>query len=233
MRTLSTLLCSLLVASFAHAGPVKMQWNAGTGPGLPVQNYQMQRCTPPTGQTTCAPSVDVPNGTTLPTVTLWTDTTGTPGTTYCWTVFAVAEDGSRKQVTPGADGKPYVCTATPWQLPPAGPTTVQPLPVGLRLTWLPPTYTGTDATAAMLTRYDVWRRPNPGTAWTSVGSVGPTILTWDDLAATTDLAPGFCYEIRAVYNPIASVGNGMVCATATPPAPPTVPPAPTNLRFAP
>ncbi len=233
MFAILTFFLLLASAVSTHAASVLLQWDAGTGPGLPTAGYQMQRCLVPTGQTSCPPTVDLPSGAVLAPVTTFTDTTVTPGSVYCWTVWGVGTDGSRVQVLPGADGKRFVCKTVTQTLPPPGPTTLQPLEVGLRVTWLPPTFTGTDATPSMLTRYDIWRRADPGSNWLTVGTVGPTITTWDDVAATTALAPGFCYEIRAVYNPIASVGNGMVCAKAGPPPAPTGPPAPINLRLAP
>jgi hypothetical protein len=218
----------LLTPLTVQAAAVSLGWTAGQPTGTPVDHYQLQRCTAPAAQASCVPSVDLAGGRTPPTVTTFTDPSVAPGSTYCWTVFAVGAKDDRKQVLPGADGTRHVCAAVTYTLPPPGPTTVQPLPVGLRLTWPPPVFAGSDATPSMLTRYDVWRSVQPATQWLTVGAVGPTLTTWDDPAATPDLAPGVCYEIRAVYHPIASVGNKIVCTPTAAPVPPGALPAPSN-----
>jgi hypothetical protein len=234
MRTMLVLLGWLLLSPLAaHAASASFAWTAGPPGGIPLAHYQMQRCSVPGGKSSCAPSVDLASGVVPKTQTTFVDATVAGGTAYCWTVLAVGTDQSRAQVKPGADGKPYVCATVPFTLPPPGPTTTQPLPVGLRLTWPPPVYAGSDATPDMLTRYDIWRRTDPGTSWATVGTAPATRTTFDDPAATTDLAPGVCYEVRAVYHPISSVGNGLVCVATTSSQAPLVPAAPTNLRFVP
>lgn len=222
----------LLFAPLAYAAnPVVILWDAPTTSTLPVTGFQVQRCLVPVGQSTCVPTADLPLGATSSTTTMVTDATGTVGSTYCYTVFSLGMDvnGTPKRAGPGktSGGFEYVCKLLNYVLPPPGPTAIEVVGTGLRVTWKTPLFAGTDATPAMLTRYDIWRTVSPGSAWINMASVPATELSWTD---PTPLKPGDCYEVRAVYPPIASIGNGIVCALA--PVVPTLA-SPANLRLAP
>lgn len=215
----------------AEAAAATLHWDSGGGS---TARFQVQRCLAPTGQSECVPSADLPNGSVPATVTTYTDQTLEAGKGYCWSLWAVDSAEKRMQVAPGADGKRYVCQGSALVLPLAGAITLTPQGSHLLVKWSLPTFAPGTVPASALTGFAVWRRPEPvppGAGWAVVASTGPTVTTWEDAAPAT---PSGCYQIRALYGTLGSVDNATVCAAAPVFVPgPVVPPAPTNLRFAP
>jgi hypothetical protein len=215
----------------AEAAAATLRWDSGGGS---TARFQIQRCLAPTGQSECVPSADLPGASVPATVTTYIDQTPEAGKGYCWSVWAILTDQSRLQVLPGPDGKRYVCQASALVLPLAGPITLTPQGASLLVQWSLPTFTSATVPASALTGFAVWRRPEPvppGEGWKVVTSVGPTVTTWED---TAPAKPQGCYQIRALYGTLGFVDNATVCGAAPVFVPgPVVPPAPTNLRFAP
>ena len=157
---------------------IALAWTAPTIAGNPaLTGYQIFRGTTPGGESSTAlASV---------TGTTYTDTTGTPGVAYCYTVKAVSPLASSVASNEA--------TATPLPLPPGPPTALTATPgiAQIALAWTAPTIAGNPA----LTGYQIFRGTTPGgessTALTSV-----TGTTYTDTTTTPGVA--YYYTVKAV-----------------------------------
>jgi hypothetical protein len=208
-------------ACLVSAAPVTLQWKAPV-PATGLTGYQVQRCAIPSGQTTCAPTADLPQASVAREVMTFTDP-APPSGLACYSVVALYGD-TRSAATDD------VCTTTvALTHPTPSHTTVQPVGNTMVVTWTLPVFNASTLPANTFKEQHIWRGPQSwftdSTGWALITRPSVTTTTWTD---PSPLAGTNYYQVGAIYEDLTQVWDGEVGATTQPVS--TLGPA-TNLRI--